>query len=110
MAVLLVLITFLVFAVLDWFSHRGKAPSVALAVQPPRIAALERIAGFLAPENLRYHAGHAWLQRERQNLVRAGADEFAAAFAGNVSKIELLCPVNGYVRDRKRLRFIGMAR
>jgi glycine cleavage system H protein len=52
----------------------------------------DRVAGFLAPDSLRYHAGHAWLQRERRNIARAGADEFAAALAGDISKIELPKP------------------
>src|SRR5579862_2005356 len=92
MAVILVLVTFFGFVVLDWFLHRGKAPAVAPANEPARVSQINRIAGFLAPDNLRYHAGHAWLQRERSNIARTGADEFAAALAGDISKIELPRP------------------
>jgi len=92
MTVILVLVTFFGFVIIDWFLHRGKAPVAAPAMEPARVSTLARIAGFLAPDNLRYHAGHAWLQRERPNLVRAGADEFAAALAGDISKIELPKP------------------
>jgi glycine cleavage system H protein len=92
MTVILVLVTFFGFIALDWFLHRGNAPVVAPAAEPARSSKIDRIAGFLAPDTLRYHAGHAWLQRERRNIARAGADEFAAALAGDVSKIELPKP------------------
>lgn len=92
MTVLLVLATFLGFIALDWFLHRGKAPVVAAADQPARISQPGRISGFLTPDNLRYHPGHAWLERERRNMARAGVDEFAAALAGDITKIELPKP------------------
>lgn len=92
MTVILVLVTFFGFIALDWFLHRGKAPAVASAVAPAPVAHLNRIAGFLAPENLRYHAGHAWLERERHNIARTGVDEFAAALAGEITKLELPKP------------------
>ena len=92
MTVILVLVTFFGFIALDWFLHRGKVPAVASAHEPAAVAHLNRIAGFLAPDNLRYHAGHAWLERERRNIARTGVDEFAAALAGDISKIELPKP------------------
>ncbi len=92
MTVILVLVTFFGFVALDWFLHRGKAPVVAPAGEPAPVSHIARIAGFLAPDNLRYHAGHAWLQRERCNIARAGVDEFAAALAGDISQIELPKP------------------
>src|SRR5271166_3272218 len=92
MTVVLVLVTFFGFVAFDWFLHRGKVPVVMPAAEPVRVSQIDRIAGFLAPDNLRYHAGHAWLQRERRNIARTGADEFAAALAGDISKIELPKP------------------
>ena len=92
MTVILVLVTFFGFVALDWFLHRGKAPAVASANEPARVSQIDRVAGFLAPDSLRYHAGHAWLQRERRNIARTGADEFAAALAGDISKIDLPKP------------------
>ena len=92
MTVILVLVTFFGFVALDWFLHRGKAPAVAPAAEPARVSQIDRVAGFLAPDNLRYHAGHAWLERERRNIARTGADEFAAALAGDINKIELPKP------------------
>ena len=92
MTVILVLVTFFGFIALDWFLHKEKAPAVAPAAEPGSVSSLDRIAGFLAPDNLRYHAGHAWLQRERSNIARTGVDEFAAALAGDITKIELPKP------------------
>lgn len=92
MTVILVLVMFLGFVILDWILHRGKQPVVAANAGPVGVSQLNRIAGFFAPDNVRYHAGHAWLQRERRNIARTGADEFAAALAGNISKIELPKP------------------
>lgn len=93
MTVLLVLMTFLGFAVIDHLLNRGKVrvrqPALArvpLPVEP------EYVEGFLVPEAVRYHPGHTWLTRERQHLARVGADEFAAKLAGNIEKIELPKP------------------
>jgi glycine cleavage system H lipoate-binding protein len=92
MTVILVLVTFFAFVVLDWVLHRGKQPVAVAHAEAARASQLERIAGFFAPKNVRYHAGHAWLMRERRNIARTGADEFAAALAGDISKIELPKP------------------
>ena len=85
MTVLLVLAMFLAFIALDYaLNHRKQAPAVAVPEpRPSRVrAAMRYIEGFLAPDNVRYHPGHTWLARERKNLVRVGADEFAAVLAG----------------------------
>jgi glycine cleavage system H lipoate-binding protein len=102
MTVILVLVTFFGFIALDWFLHRGKAPAVAPAAEPARVGQLDRVAGFLAPDSLRYHPGHAWLQRERRNIARVGCDEFAAALAGDISRIEMPKP-GQWVRQGQRV-------
>ena len=90
MTVLLVLATFLVFAVLDYALNRNKVP-VPVAKPVPAREPLY-VEGFLVAEGVRYHPGHTWLARERQHLARVGADEFAAKLAGKVQKIELPKP------------------
>jgi glycine cleavage system H lipoate-binding protein len=49
-----------------------------------------------------YHSGHSWLLRERKNVVRVGADEFAAALVGKIERIEL--PMKGqWVRQGQKV-------
>jgi glycine cleavage system H protein len=92
MTVPLVLLTFLVFIVLDYFLNRRKAVAT-VAVETSQAAPAQLggnfVDGFHVPEHLSYHPGHSWLVRERKNVVRIGADEFAAALAGKVDRIEL---------------------
>ncbi len=95
MTVPLVLATFLVFIVLDYFLNRRKAVKTVAVETPKAVPAAfggEFVNGFKVPEHLSYHPGHGWLVRERKNLVRVGADEFAAALLGKVEKIELPRP------------------
>ena len=91
MTVLLVLITFLGFALVDYFLNRHKVP-VAKAVADLEGPTPTYIDGFLVPEGLRYHPGHTWLLRERPHFARVGVDEFAAKLAGNIEKLELPKP------------------
>jgi glycine cleavage system H lipoate-binding protein len=119
MTVLLVLGTFLVFIVLDYFLNRRKAihtvPTEARPAAATRIGS-DYIDGFLVPEGLSYHSGHSWLVRERQNVVRVGADEFAAALVGKIEKIDLPKPgqwvrqgqkVISFVRDGQRTEMVS---
>lgn len=93
MTVLMVLATFLAFALLDYLLSRREAAAPALApALKPLTAQPVHIDGFPTPESLRYHAGHGWLARERRNLVRVGVDAFAAALAGKIERIELPRP------------------
>jgi glycine cleavage system H lipoate-binding protein len=107
MTVLLVLAMFLLFIALDYALNRRKEPATAaVQARPARPRPLLRyIEGFLAPDNVRYHPGHTWLARERKNLVRVGADEFAAVLAGPVSKIELPKPGHWVRQGQKAWAF-----
>ena len=109
MTVLLVLGTFLVFIALDYLLNRRKAIHTVL-VEAHTPAAAERfgsdyVDGFLVPQSVSYHSGHSWLVRERQNVVRMGADEFAAALVGKVEKIELPKPGQWIRQGQKVLSF-----
>jgi glycine cleavage system H lipoate-binding protein len=92
MTVILVLVTFLIFALVDYVISRGKVPQVAM--EESRKPGLEPaiVDGFAVSDKVRYHPGHAWCMQERKHLERVGADEFAAALAGTVEKIELPRP------------------
>ena len=95
MTVILVLATLLAFIVLDYVLSRRKAvqpvvvrPVGAIPAEPQPVY----VEGFMVPDNLRYHPGHAWLLPERKHLVRIGLDEFAGVLAGPIAKIELPKP------------------
>jgi len=92
MTVPLVLAFFLVFILLDYFLNRRKVMAT-VPVEPPKAVPAQLgedyVNGFLTPARVSYHPGHSWLLRERKNVVRVGVDEFAAALAGKLEKIEL---------------------
>jgi glycine cleavage system H protein len=94
MAVILVLCTFAVFLIIDAFLSRHKTAHMVAASEPQAVPEVEAdyIDGFHVPAALQYHPGHAWVQRERRNVIRVGVDEFAAKLAGAVETIELPKP------------------
>lgn len=109
MTVPLVLATFLVFIVLDYFLNRRKAMATVLVEAPqpvPASAGGDYVDGFLVPANLSYHSGHSWLVRERKGVVRIGADEFAAALAGKIEQVELPKPGTWVRQGQKVLSFV----
>jgi glycine cleavage system H protein len=91
MTVLLVLFVFLGFALADWIVSRGKVPSVAKAQAVPAAGELV-VDGCKIAKDVRYHPGHAWCLQERKHVERVGIDEFAAALAGPMDKIDLPKP------------------
>jgi glycine cleavage system H protein len=108
MTVILVLATFLVFIVLDYAMNRRKAVHTATALAPNAVSATfvgDYVDGFLVPATVSYHSGHTWLVRERKNVVRMGADEFAAALVGKVDHIELPKPGQWIRQGQKVLSF-----
>ncbi len=108
MTVLLVLATFLVFIVLDYALNRNRAIATSPAVAPQPIPASiggDYVGGFHVPENVAYHPGHSWLVRERKNVVRIGADEFAAALLGKIERLELPKPGTWVRQGQKILSF-----
>jgi len=106
MTVILVLLTFLLFIVIDTVLSRKKASVAAAEAAPAEAPPAGRyVEGFLVPETLRYHPGHGWLSRERKNVVRVGVDEFAAALLGRVEKIELPKPGHWVRQGQRSLGF-----
>src|ERR1700747_2743360 len=90
MTVLLVLLTFVTFLLIDHFHSRKVV--VQPAVQAPKREATPRLApslvgGFQVPEKLRYHPGHTWALSESPSLVRVGMDEFASKLTGKFEGI-----------------------
>ena len=109
MTVILVLATFLVFVVVDYLLNRRKAvvivPSETVSEAAPAHVGGAYVDGFLTPEHLSYHAGHGWLVQERKNVVRVGADEFAASLMGKIERIELPKPGQWIRQGQKVLSF-----
>jgi len=100
MTVILVLATFTIFILIDYVLSRGKArvevrEAEPVAMPEPVLApGMEAVyvEGYALPTNLRFHLGHTWVMRERKNLVRVGADEFAVSLLGQVERIDLPKP------------------
>src|SRR4029077_8555848 len=93
MTVLLVLLTFVTFLLIDHFHSRKQVvvqPALQAAKHPasPRLAP-SLVGGFQVPEKLRFHPGHTWALSESPSLVRIGMDEFASKLAGKVERIAL---------------------
>jgi len=96
MTVLLVLATFAIFLIIDFFYAKAKHPvlQVAPAMRKQQgVGALRArpsmVGGFSVPENLRYHPGHTWALSESPNLVRVGMDDFATKLTGRIESIAL---------------------
>src|SRR5215813_12974175 len=93
MTVILVLLMFATFLLIDHFYSRKHAvlqPTAQLAKRerPPQVVP-SLVGGFQVPENLRYHPGHTWALSESPSLVRVGMDEFASKLSGTVDAITL---------------------
>jgi len=92
MTVLLVLFTFGIFLLIDYFYSRKHAvtqPTLRVVQQTTARLAPSLVGGFSVPENLRYHPGHTWALSESPNLVRVGMDDFASKLAGKFESITL---------------------
>jgi glycine cleavage system H protein len=102
MTVILVLLTFVGFLLIDHFygkikgvqpvlataAAREMARPAAEAIAAPRLQP-SLINGFKVPDNVRYHPGHTWALSESPNLVRVGIDDFAGKLAGKIESITL---------------------
>jgi glycine cleavage system H lipoate-binding protein len=98
MTVILVLLTFVGFLLIDHFYSKYKGVQPVLATAAARDAARPAVAariqpsmvnGFKVPDNVRYHPGHTWALSESPNLVRVGMDDFAGKLAGKIESINL---------------------
>ena len=55
----------------------------------PKAFVIERIAGFLVPNNVMFHRGHAWARLGENNIITVGMDDFAVKLLGSVDSISL---------------------
>lgn len=93
MTVLLLVVSFAVFILADFFLSRNRIKVPAAEVAPQRKRATrDMVEGIAMPAGLRYHPGHTWQETERKNVVRVGIDAFAAALTAGIDAIELPQP------------------
>ena len=109
MTVILVLLTFATFLLIDHFYSRKQVVSqpvlAAAKREPPVRPAPGLVGGFQVPENLRYHPGHTWALSESPSLVRVGMDDFASKLVGRVERITL--PQRGqWIRQGQKMATI----
>jgi glycine cleavage system H protein len=109
MTVILVLLTFAAFLLIDHFFSQKKVVTQAVPVAAKRQPALPQIpslvGGFQVPENLRFHPGHTWALSESPSLVRVGMDDFASKLIGKVERIAL--PQRGqWIRQGQKIATI----
>ena len=93
MVAVLVLATFVVFVLVDYYFQR-RAPQrieAAPSVERSEEASfpINVVGGFKVPAHLSYHPGHTWAMKEAPQVVRIGLDDFAARLAGKVDAIEV---------------------
>jgi len=106
MTVILVLLTFTIFLLIDHFYGKKpvlvKAAPRATARANPQPSAPSLVGGFRVPENVSYHPGHTWALSESPNLVRVGMDDFASKLLGKIERIAL--PQRGrWIRQGQKL-------
>jgi len=92
MTVILVLLTFGAFLIIDrFFTQKSVATQLAIeAARPaPVRSAASLVGGFAVPENLRYHPGHTWALSEGPTMVRVGMDDFSSKLVGKIERIAL---------------------
>jgi glycine cleavage system H protein len=95
MTVILILGTFLVFILIDFFFHRKTTKPVSTVETPsaaPALLSAASIEGIMVPDQLRYHSGHTWLTNERPELARVGADALVAKTFDHIDRIEIPKP------------------
>jgi glycine cleavage system H lipoate-binding protein len=93
MVAVLVLATFAIFVLVDYYFQRRAPRRIEMvpAVEPHDEAGfpINVIGGFKLPAHLSYHPGHTWAMKEAPGVVRIGLDDFAARLVGKVDVIEL---------------------
>lgn len=118
MTVLLVLATFVAFLLVDYFTSREPEVQREPEVEPAHGVRLRPafVAGFILPENVSYHPGHAWALKESPELVRVGMDDFAARLLGKISHVKAPLrgqwvrqgqPVFSFTRDGKTTQMVS---
>ncbi|MGA3115707.1 MAG: glycine cleavage system protein H [Syntrophobacteraceae bacterium] len=62
---------------------------LALHFLTQKAIGMKRVAGFLVPNGVMFHAGHGWAKIGRKNIITVGMDDFAVRLLGRVDSISL---------------------
>jgi glycine cleavage system H lipoate-binding protein len=93
MVAILVLATFILFVVADYYWQTRRARPELLVTASERLEEasmpLSMVGGFKVPAHLSYHPGHTWAVKESRQVVRVGLDDFAARLVGHLDQIQL---------------------
>ena len=93
MTVLLVVLTFAVFILLDYVVARHKAArpvtSPVSRTEPTPLLEPVWVAGYQLPESLYYHRGHTWARALDADTVLVGLDDFARRLLGPAKGLKL---------------------
>jgi glycine cleavage system H lipoate-binding protein len=105
MVAALVLATFVVFVLVDYFWQTRRPQPAVLASASEKLeeasTPLSMVGGFKVPAHLSYHPGHTWAVKEGRQVVRIGLDDFAARLVGRLDQIQL--PARGrWLRQGER--------
>ena len=107
MVALMVLATFIIFVLVEYYLQVRRAQPQAMkeVAQQAEIEELPYplnvVGGFKLPAHLSYHPAHAWAMKEAHQLVRVGLDDFAARVVGRFDQLDL--PARGrWLRQGER--------
>jgi glycine cleavage system H lipoate-binding protein len=92
MTVLLVIVTFAVFILIDsLLTRRAMARKAALHATAEAFVRPEPVwvAGYQLPDGLHYHRGHTWVRVEDAETVAVGIDDFARRLIGPAHGVRL---------------------
>jgi glycine cleavage system H lipoate-binding protein len=95
MFVALVILTFALCILVDWWLKRGEEQEAVVQAPVPQrhlrpvLSPPFYVDGFRLHEELALHPGHAWAVAESADLLRVGLDDFAAKLVGKVESLDL---------------------
>jgi len=92
MVAILVLATFMIFVLVDfYFQRRKERPVLVAKLEGKRGEAafpIDIVSGFSMLARLSYNAGRAWAFKEGRRVVRIGMDDLAARPLGAIGAIQ----------------------